>query len=447
MKRINFRMSSTSTSTATSSKVSIVGSKLKVGPMKRLYKYYTPTSINLAGGIPMDSLFPFEKINVHTFESNFELYRESNLKLNYQRGDGLPELRDWIHSHLSKLHQRNSISSCMTIGSTDALSKIFMLLSGDSVLFDQFAYGSAVGTCKVLGRKPIGVKTDNFGMVPEELKIQVLHARELGLNPDIVYLVPVAQNPTGLSMSIERKKEIYEVCQELDLIIVEDDAYYYLHFEDSNNISGHEPSLPGLDNLPKSIYSLDFNDGRVIRIDSLSKFIAPGMRLGWIAGPSDFISKYQLLQEITSQFPSGVSQSLYNGLLQNWGDSGLSKHLKFVQLHYLKQRNIMINELKKTKLKYITPTGGMFVWVEVINIKKKNDLNFTSEDLFKLLAENANVITVPGTDFYVPSITDETSCGSHQVPLPLYLRLTYAACSEKEIIDGIQRLQTVLEDL
>lgn len=71
-------------------------------------------------------------------------------------------------------------------------------------------------------------------------------------------------------------------------------------------------------------------DGRVLRLDSLSKFIAPGSRIGWVCGPSDFIGKYLLLQEVTAQFPSGISQSVFNGLVKHWGRDGLNNHVKKV---------------------------------------------------------------------------------------------------------------------
>jgi aromatic amino acid aminotransferase I len=72
-------------------------------------------------------------------------------------------------------------------------------------------------------------------------------------------------------------------------------------------------------------------DGRVLRLDSLSKFISPGSRIGWVVGPWDFIAKYLLLQEVTAQFPSGISQSVFHGLMQHWGREGLNHHVKKVK--------------------------------------------------------------------------------------------------------------------
>ena len=147
-------------------------------------------------------------------------------------------------------------------------------------------------------------------------------------------------------MSTRRKEAIYRVCQDENLLIVEDDAYYYLYhgvqdIEKVNNVmskgrndprcmSDFVESLPGIMNLPPTLLSLD-NDGRVIRYDSLSKFMCPGFRIGWITskdGP--FIEKYQLLQEISTQFPSGLSQSVFLAISQQWGDSKLHSHLQQV---------------------------------------------------------------------------------------------------------------------
>ena len=201
--------------------------------MKRLYKYYTPESISLAGGIPMESIFPFESADINcSGGAQFSLQRGSNLSLNYQRGDGIAGLKDWIQRHTAQIHRRSDFATCMSVGSTDALAKIYSLLNGDSVIFDEYAYGTAVMACETVGRKPIGVKMDDKGMIPNELRNQVLMARSQGLNPDLIYVVPEAQNPTGVSMPYDRKQEIYKICEELDLIIVEDGE------EDKNSCLG-----------------------------------------------------------------------------------------------------------------------------------------------------------------------------------------------------------------
>jgi aromatic amino acid aminotransferase I len=313
---------------------------LKVGPMKKLYKYYTPTSINFGGGVPMDAVFPIKKTNMFYHnengeEASYTLENSSTLLQNYQRGDGLVKLKEWFQEHTAEVHSKNDadFGCCATVGSTDAYGKVLQLVDTDVVVFDKYAYGTAVSATRAFGKQTLGIDTDEYGMIPEALEASVLLARSEGHKVNLVYLIPVAQNPTGVTIPRGRLWKLYEVCKKLDLIIVEDDAYYYLHFENESG-SGEakaNDALPGKAGLPTSLFNLD-TDGRVIRFDSLSKFVAPGMRLGWVSGPRDFTDKYQLLQEITSQFPSGISQSAFVGLLKAWGNGGFDAHLKQVGL-------------------------------------------------------------------------------------------------------------------
>ena len=187
---------------AVSGRASALFTKLRVGPMKRLYKYYTPTAVNLAGGVPMERIFPFESVIANlTGGSSFQIGKSTkDLSMNYLRGDGIPELKDWINVHLSNVHKPSiKFESCATVGSTDAFAKVLNLLSGDCVIFDKFAYGAAVSATKAIGRTPIGVDMDEHGMIPASLRATTILARQQGFHPDVIYLVPTAQNPTGIT--------------------------------------------------------------------------------------------------------------------------------------------------------------------------------------------------------------------------------------------------------
>ena len=217
----------TNTSRITEEKVSSVFKKLKVGPMKRLYQYYTPGAVNLAGGLPMESTFPFHSIDVNVTgeeHDSFTLTKGKDLTLNYHRGDGLPVVKEWILNHMKEIHHPpNSITDCcVSVGSTDAWSKVLTLIDTDAVVYDQYAYGAAVNTSNSLGKQAIGVGSDSEGMLPDALREAVITARQSGINVNLVYLVPVGQNPTGTTISEKRKAELYEVCRELDLLIAED---------------------------------------------------------------------------------------------------------------------------------------------------------------------------------------------------------------------------------
>lgn len=203
--------------------------RLKVGPIKKIYKYITPSVTSLAGGSPMDSTFPFQQVTVQlkTPGDQYTLTNSKDLKLNYHRGDGLPELKSWLLNHVQNVHKpRQTVDLCPTVGSTDALVKTLMLLNTDYVLFDQYAYGAAVNTCNVLGKRAAGVACDEYGMIPDSLEENVLALRNAGHQANTVYLCPIGQNPMGFTMSEKRKEELYRTCQELDLIIIEDGKTY-----------------------------------------------------------------------------------------------------------------------------------------------------------------------------------------------------------------------------
>lgn len=174
----------------------------------------------------MQSIFPFHEVQLKLHADNSVVslsHEDGTLSNNYMRGDGIPPLKNWIQSHVNQLHAPPvDFGTCMTVGSTDAMVKIFTLLNGDAVLFDEYAYGTSVSQCKTFGRSAYGVAMDKHGMIPQDLEKKILAARNEGKNPDCVYLVPTAQNPTGRSMDEVRKREIYDVCSSQDIVIVED---------------------------------------------------------------------------------------------------------------------------------------------------------------------------------------------------------------------------------
>lgn len=179
----------------TGRRVSSVFKNLKVGPMKRLYKYYTEDSVNIAGGVPMESCFPITKIKVTLDDgTEYELPRGQNLSLNYQRGDGMPALKAWVDQHVANLHKPPvPVMSCVSTGSTDAYSKVINLLECDSILFDKYSYGHAVACCQQFGKETIGVDVDEEGILPASLKSTVLAARARGRTANILYLVPTGK--------------------------------------------------------------------------------------------------------------------------------------------------------------------------------------------------------------------------------------------------------------
>lgn len=208
----------------TKSRTSPVYKKLRISPIKALYKFYTPNNVNLAGGIPLESCFPFKNIQVKLDDdTSFTVNKGTDLYLNYHMSDGIVPLKNWVIDHVKQIHNPPcETTSSLTIGATDSWYQIVNLLRSECILYDQYIYGASITPCITLGKQGVGVKSDGHGIIPSELRKSVLTARANGFTVDILYLVPVGHNPMGFTIPLERKKEIYAVCQELDLIIVED---------------------------------------------------------------------------------------------------------------------------------------------------------------------------------------------------------------------------------
>ena len=270
-------------------KGSLLYHRLRVSPLKRIFSdYCTPTSLNFSNGRPLASVFPLHSLRCTLSEnsalssdssssSSFEVVNDVTLQQNYTRGSGIDSLHAWIQQHMEALHPSpREYAVCMSIGASDSVIKVFQLLKGDSILIDKLAYTTTLEVCQAINKITVGVESDEQGMITSSLREQTLLAREKGLSPDAVYLVPVAQNPTGITMSIARKHEIYQTCQELDLVIIEDgsrsyvlysiflrkdfysvnyvctDAYYYLYFGEEDTEGDYSlDSLPGIRQLPK----------------------------------------------------------------------------------------------------------------------------------------------------------------------------------------------------
>lgn len=186
----------------------------------------------------------------------------------------------------------------------------------------------------IQGSRPRGltittVKIDDEGMIAagpgglEDVLEKWDYSR--GKRPHLVYTVTIGQNPTSGVLSLQRRKEIYAVCQKYDIIIIEDDPYWYLQFPSANpnNPPFEAPSehpmvegmkwkksgYPFLDSLVPSYLSIDV-DGRVVRLDTFSKTVAPGCRLGWITAQPQLVERFLRITETSTQQPSGFVQSM-----------------------------------------------------------------------------------------------------------------------------------------
>ena len=260
---------------------------------------------------------------VEAAESTITKYSDTyNLSngLNYGPTVGSPSLIQFLTEHVDIMHHPSYAdwSLSLTSGSTAALEIAFRIFSnkGDTALAERFTYPGAIEGATLVGLRFEGLELDGEGLRPEALR-RVLREWDSsqGPTPRVLYTVPTGHNPTGASQSTERRRAIYDIAEEHDLIIIEDDPYYFLR------MGAYQPGQerPAQTSDLSSYLSLD-PSGRAVRLDSVSKILAPALRADWVTANPRIAEKLIAYQEIRTVEINGLSQlTLWSLLEQTWG--------------------------------------------------------------------------------------------------------------------------------
>uniref|UniRef100_A0A673BSW1 Kynurenine/alpha-aminoadipate aminotransferase, mitochondrial n=1 Tax=Sphaeramia orbicularis TaxID=375764 RepID=A0A673BSW1_9TELE len=388
-----------------------------------------PSLISLAGGAPNPSTFPFLSANIQLKNGQTVGFDETLMKraLQYSASNGIPELLTWMKNLQKNLHnpptatyspEKGQMEMCVTTGSQEGLCKVFEMLvnPGDNVLLDAPTYSGTLAALQPLGCNLINVSSDQHGMIPSALK-EVLsrwapsEVHEPGSSaPKVLYTIPNGGNPTGASMTAQRKKEIYELARQYDMLIIEDDPYYFLQFD--------KPWAP-------TFLSMDV-DGRVIRTDSFSKILSSGLRIGFVTGPKPLVDRVVLHIQASTMHTSSFTQVIPK--LNTHG----SCHLKIVVIEfYRKQRDAMISSAEKwlkDVAEWHAPSAGMFLWIKLKGIA----------DTQQLIMEKAlekEVLLVPGGVFMINS---SEPCA--------YVRAAFSLSTPEQMDEAFRRLSSLIKD-
>jgi aromatic amino acid aminotransferase I / 2-aminoadipate transaminase len=236
----------------------------------------------------------------------------------------------------------------------------------------------------------------------------------------------VGQNPTGGTLSLERRKKIYAICQKYDILIIEDDPYYFLQMPDYASSDAFPASEDEyIDSLIPSYIRIDI-DGRVLRCDSFSKVIAPGSRAGWITASPIFIERLTRHSEVGTQATSGWAQSFIAKLLvDEWGMKGWIEWLRGLGFEYTKRRDYMVKAFhqefgieeadareegdyvvvrqREKVISFVPPMAGMFLWIRIaVELHPRYDGSNSVElmdELWKRLAVTEDLLIAPGRMF------------------------------------------------
>ncbi|OCH88806.1 PLP-dependent transferase [Obba rivulosa] len=459
----------------------------KPNPMKAIWRLTRrkPNMVSLANGDPHFSLYPLRKMEFEvasvaeedpvaswrldskgpsqlltsTIDGPCALSLKTGLA--YSNGAGLPEAQRAITELTNFYHSPPDHMATLTLGNSDGITKCFRLLGepGDHFLTDEFAFSSVTNAALPQGINWVPVKMDEGGLIPEELENTMANWKpEQGRKPHVLYTVPCGQNPTGSTLSVERRKKIYALAQRFDLIIVEDDPYYFLQYDNnSEKLSADSPFMP-------SFLSMDV-DGRVMRVDSFSKVMAPGMRLGWITSSAAFYEQLVSYTDSSTQHPHGFGQMLITEMLgaHGWGLGGFDKWVRSLRAEYHRRRDFCLElferEVGATGFASTNPPeAGMFLWVRV-NVEKhpryrcdmrRGDQDGPQTNVAQLMEElfehclDDGLVVMPASIFACP-VGPKHSDKENPIEDRLhYLRVTFAG-TEDVMREGFSILGRVLK--
>ncbi|MFP3203151.1 MAG: PLP-dependent aminotransferase family protein [Sulfolobus sp.] len=364
--------------------------------------------ISFANGLPDPYTFPIYEIKDIINEI---LNKNPSIALQYTLTCGPLEVKSSV-LQLAKKRGINNITEdniCIISGSQEGIFIIFHLFlnKGDYLVLEKPTYLAALETSKPLNVKYIDININKNGYEIDNLEDKINQVKKEGNSSiKLMYLIPTAQNPSGLTMSENIKKKIIDIAISNDIYILEDDAYGFLTFD--------EYSLP----------LRHYNNSHVIYIGSLSKILSSGLRLGYIIAEEKIIKKVESLkQNINAHTPTLnqliLAEAVSRGII-------FSNLPKIIQRYKIK-RNVMLNAISKyfpKEVMHTYPLGGMFIF------------NWLPEGInaFSILEKSLekNVVFMPGEFFYYDKSGKNT------------FRLTYSLPNTEDIYEGIKNLGEVL---
>lgn len=365
-----------------------------------------PEIISFAGGLPTPEGFPVAEIQ-QAFDKVFT--EQGRVALQYGPSEGYGPLRQWVADELGKDGVAISMDEVLIVNGSqqalDMLGKLF-IEQGSKVLVESPSYLGALQAFSVYEPHYVSVPTDEQGLIPD-----IVSSPEAA-GARFIYALPNFQNPTGLTLSLERRKDLVQRCAQAAIPVVEDDPYGELRYLGQ--------ALPSLLKLGRDV------GATVIRLGTFSKVLAPGLRLGYVVAERQIIDKLVQLKQASDLHTSTLTQmAVYEAVATGF----LQQHLPKVRDIYQQQCQFMLDAMQEhfpDTAKWIRPEGGMFIWVTLpAHIDAGELLN---------QAVQQNVAFVPGAPFFVEGSVQKNT-----------LRLSFATVPEAKIREGIAILGKLLK--
>lgn len=362
-------------------------------------------TITFSGGFPAPETFPVaivEKVIAGILE------RDAAVALQYTPTEGLASSRAAVADLVgaSQGIRPDPLGVLVTSGGIEALELItdVFVEPGDKVAVEAPTYLGALMAFRRKGAAVEGIPMDDAGLCVDGLERSL---RSLRQSPKLLYVIPDHQNPTGLTMSLERRRSLVQVCARHGVLIVEDVAYRELGFEGA--------TLP-------SLWSLD--PEAVLQIGTFSKILFPGVRLGWAIGPREVVGAMSSAKQNSDQCSGALGQRIMSEFVAG---GHFAAHLRGARALYARRARAMLDALNRHMpdgVQWTRPRGGFFVWMTA-----GPDVDTAG---LVAQAQREGVAYVPGSPFY------PDGRGRNQI------RLAYSGVPEPQIEAGVQRLARII---
>ncbi len=373
-----------------------------------------PGIISFAGGLPAPDHFPYDFV-----ADAVKRIMDKNGKVALQYGptDGLPELKEEFIKFLKK-HEgidakpENLIVTTASQQALDMVGRLFIDAS-DPVLVEKPSYMGALQVFRSYGAEFIGVKLEDDGISTVELEEKLQWLKSQDEHYKFLYIVPDFQNPSGVTLSEAKRREVIRLSEQYNVAVIEDSPYRQIRFEGT---------------APKMLYRLDketHNCDNIISLFTFSKTFAPGLRLGIILGNAQIIRKMEILKQSLDLCSSSLNQLIAAEFLKT---GFFEKHIEVVKKDYKMKKEAMVGALKKYMPEGVTwtnPEGGLFLWVRLPE-------KMSADDMFQD-ALKENVAYVIGSAFHSDGSGKNT------------MRLNFSFATPQQIDEGIKRLATAVK--
>ncbi len=383
---------------------------MKGSAIREMFKRMAnPEIISLAGGNPASELFPGEELSKIAGKI---LMTSPTLALQYGTTDGYPAMKECARSRAQKVNSVKENDEILIMTGANQgidLTAKAILNKGDAIIVESPSFIGSLNAFRTYESRLVGVKVEDDGMSMDGLE------EALKENPGVklIYTIPTFQNPTGTTMSLEKRKKMLELASKYDVLILEDNPYGDLRF------SGEDvPTLKSLD-----------TEGRVIYAGSFSKILSPGMRLGYIVAPAELAEKVEILKQVNDVHTPMITQLMCVEFMKKYNiDDYIAKNRELYGRKCACMVENMNKYFPKGKVKWVVPEGGIFLWCECPTITDITPV--VDRCLEKMVA------IVPGsnfaTDIFAPSNM---------------FRLNYSSATLEKIEEGIRRLGEVLTEM